>query len=817
MSEWRIPSLSETEWAELGKWFPVTHLYRQRVRNALPPETFQGQLGAQLRLERTAEFLGVVADTHFCRRTPAAIHWQWSITTEERLQRALKHFATENNEGTHPHWAVFAYGKLGSLELNLSSDVDLVWIRQTHEDPHSDNATKAIQKGAQRLRELLMDPTEFGFAHRLDFDLRAGGRLGPVISGLDEWIDYFSNYGEAWERLAFVRFRPIWGSQSVLEQAVAAATKFTFRRYLDFSLMESFKELRQKIHEQNWTRSRDGQIDLKLGLGGIRDLELFVHTLQVVYGGKSQAVRLTSTTGALEELTRISAVPAADSQFLEEHYWRLRNYENLVQARDDQQTHILVENQWDGYFSQEQLRQLKIDMEQCTAIVDSFLGPIDQKRRSLPESALDQKAWLAELGVSPEQQESTWRPLLEQEVFSRQKDRDDRWRKVFLYLVLEKAKVIGVDIPSFLPRLAEFVARIRAKATLFHLLVHNDELVGRLVRLMSQSDYLGQILIHRPELLDSFIYQQQPTISENLGWEEMHQIWRDQKLLSELHGGLDLIENKELDRVLRQQTQTADQIATEILHQLKREFRSDLQILALGKWGAGELGVGSDLDFVFVSQRQPEAVDHQVARRFLNRLTQAPALYSVDLRLKPFGGSGVLVTTWEDLTRFLENEAPAWQRQVYLRARPIETPTAEPVVAIFSALADKGLSPTDLSELTRIRSELIQQNERKHPLKFAAGGLTDIELTLQTAILFHRIKITGPSTNDHFNALIQHHPTWKDCGGDLRRLYWQLRLMDQTQRVTKGLSSNKNSSDFDSLMQHSIYLLGRLDPRLCAR
>lgn len=806
------PILKSEEWAELHRFFPVTRHYRSLVQK-YKDKTDLG-LGDELRLSKANDFLQVTADTHFKRRSPGEIHLNWSMTTEERLQTALMALADEMGYKSNPPWAVFAYGKLGSFELNLSSDVDLVWIREP--------GFEDTQKCLKRFRELIGDSTEFGFCHRLDFDLRAGGRLGPMVSTLDEWIDYFSNFGEAWERLAFVRFRPIWGSSTIIEAAKEASLKFTYRRYLDFSLIEAFKELRQKIHEQNWQRSKDGQIDLKLGLGGIRDLELFVHTMQVVYGGKSPSVRVTSTSAALIELQAIKALSAKDAEFLDEHYWRLRQFENTVQARGDQQTHILNISEWSDYFTAEQIQNLVADMEVCQKLVSGFLGPIDQQRRSLPESEEDQRQWLSDLGLNDDLFIAEWQPMLQQEVLSRQRERDDRWRKVFLFQFLTEAHTIGADINTLMPRLSEFVRKIRAKASLFHLLVHHPDLVNNLVRLLTQSDYLGQILIHRPELLDSFIYQQRPEIHENLGWEQRHDIWLDQKLLSEIQSGLEFLQKKDLASVLVQQTATADQICLEVLNSLKREFHSDLRILALGKWGARELGLKSDLDFIFISSRPPEKIDQQVARRFLNRLTQAPALFSVDLRLKPFGNSGVLVTTWSDVEEYLGKEAEAWLRQVYLRARllgdgPSDNTHGDHVQKIYSTIIQRSLNTNELLELNRIRIELIVQNAGKNPVKFAPGGLVEIELAIQSAILKQKIPIEGPSTEQHFSALMQQDLGHKSSWEELRKIYWELRNEDQYIRLAADANASEVAAKIASLLSGSSALLLSLDPRQTAK
>lgn len=800
-----IPSLSEAEWNELHRHFPVTERYRGIFHQGQGRKDLS--LAEQIRWSKAGDFLGIVADTHFERQTPARIHFSWSASTEMRLQTALRSIADEFQDHS---WSVFAYGKLGSHELNLSSDVDLVWIREPLADPAKNVDAKMLRK----LRMLVADVTPWGFGHRLDFDLRAGGRLGPMTSSLDEWVDYFSNYGEAWERLAFVRFRPLWGSGELLNKATEAAKSFTYRRFLDFSLLDAFKELRQKIHEQNWQRTKEDVIDLKLGLGGIRDLELFVHTLQVVYGGKSPSVRLSSTAGALFELLKIGALSNEDATFLEEHYWRLRTFENLVQAKNDQQTHLLVLPEWNAYLSESRVTQLRKDMEHCREIVSGFLGPIDHNRRSLPESEEDQHEWLTSLGVSEETQADSWKTLAEDQVLSRQRERDDRWRKAFIYQFLTLAHERGLDLDRLMPKLADFTRKLKAKATFFHLLVHNPNLVSQIVQLLGSSDFLGQILIHRPELLDGFVYEQRPEIQQNLSWEEMHSIWRDQKLLSELKAGLSFLEKRDLPALLEQMSSVADSITNEVLNHLKREFHSDLHIVALGKWGAGELGLNSDLDFIFVSSRTPVQVDQQVARRFLSRLTQAPSLFPVDLRLKPHGQSGVLVTTMEDLEKFLAEEAPVWQRQVYLRARHLDVSENKTLRhKILTALYTRNLSADDLDELHRIRQALIDQNQDKPGLKYGPGGLVDIELAVQTALLEHKIWPDASSTSSHFAALMKNSAAESTAWKELQDLYWKLRYMEQSRRLSadsKYLEKQDNSSELRA--QCAAHLL-RLDPR----
>ncbi|RZK47683.1 MAG: glutamine-synthetase adenylyltransferase, partial [Pedobacter sp.] len=153
-----------------------------------------------------------------------------------------------------------------------------------------------------------------GFLFRVDFDLRPGGRSGPLIPTVDQFVDYYGTYGETWERLAFVRFTEIAGNQDMVSEALQFARKFTFRKHLDYTLLDDLKQLRGKIHAQHAGHDADAW-DLKLGVGGIRDIELFVHALQVIHGGKSTLLQTKGTGLALQIIQETKVLPVADSQF----------------------------------------------------------------------------------------------------------------------------------------------------------------------------------------------------------------------------------------------------------------------------------------------------------------------------------------------------------------------------------------------------------------------------------------------------------------------------------------------------------------------
>ncbi|MEN0059159.1 MAG: glutamine-synthetase adenylyltransferase, partial [Bdellovibrio sp.] len=237
----------------------------------------------------------------------------WSEAADKLLEQAFSDsFETEKV-------ALFALGKLGSHELNLSSDVDILLV--------AEEVSSAIQSALRRFQKLLTERTFQGFVFRVDFDLRPGGRQGPLIPTLDQFKDYYGNYGETWERMAFVRLRPLCGDVSIQTDVMDFARKFSFRKHLDFTLLEDLKSLRGKIQGHYWERARNNAVDLKLGVGGIRDVELFTHALQIVHGGRNPILQIKSTSESLEKLQKAQLLPEDEARFLNDHYWNLRTLE----------------------------------------------------------------------------------------------------------------------------------------------------------------------------------------------------------------------------------------------------------------------------------------------------------------------------------------------------------------------------------------------------------------------------------------------------------------------------------------------------------
>ena len=778
-------------------------------------------LAQDLRVLRARHFTESAEATWKKTKSTAEVCRQWSLFADLALQKAFAEASRLCPLSSEV--ALFAYGKLGARELNLSSDVDLVLIAEK-EEPRANEWLRIF-------RELLQDTTEWGFVFRLDFDLRPGGRMGPLVPTHDQFEDYFSNYGEAWERLAFVRFRPVAGDPELQKKCLMVAESFSYRKHLDFTLLEDLKVLRQRIQEQNWRRSENGALDIKLGLGGIRDLELFVHTQQVIHGGRDPVLRTASTEEALEKLWERKILSQDDSQFLISHYWSLRHFENLLQAATDQQIQVLPADQWLDLISEADRQALRAQMQKCQELVTGLLGPVDVKVQSLPGSEAEQRDWLLSLGYSSDILEKIWFGLMQKSVLSRQPERDELYRRRFLFEMTQRLAQQSHHPNLSLEILSDFLKSIRAKATFFHLLLQRPELLERLVLLFSSSSYLSRILIQRPELLDSFLYQLHD--SQNLhDWDQLLPFCLEKKLLTEMTAGLDFLRDQNLEQLLSRISEVADWIALTLLQKLQQEYPSSaLEIIAMGKWGGQELGIHSDLDLVFVTTEAPTEEDFRVARRFVSRMTELQkggALYELDFRLKPHGKGGLLLTTKDELIQYLRTEASAWQRQAYLKARPLKKSGL--AQEIQEACISRSLSEADWQELSQIHSGLLQKTQGPGDLKYSSGGLVETEFVVQLLRLAEKQKPQSTSMLNELADLEKSEINWREIKANyktLRRFEQSLRLLSSRAQISVQEKSEDletlaalNSTTgtelmrrISSLLKQNAALLAPLDPR----
>ncbi len=724
----------------------------------------------QLRNERNLLWNDCALAARTNSRSPKDICTTWSLAADKLLTKAFQQCFQKDEI------ALFALGKLGSLELNLSSDVDILLVCQEY--------SSTLASSLRSFQRTLNDRTFSGFVFRLDFDLRPGGKQGPLLPTIEQLKDYYGNYGETWERLAFVRLRGLCGSQRILEETEAFAKKFSFRKHLDFTLLEDLKHLRSKIQGHYWARSQNGAIDLKLGVGGIRDVELFTHAMQVIHGGRDSLLQMKGTSAALETLAQKSLLPKDEAQFLATHYWNLRRLENYVQALQDEQTHLIKPHESHPEFVRLSLQTLNADMQRCEAIVKDLLGEFPTQINLNKE--------LKSEGFLETEIQDIWSEIISQTALSRNKERDENSRKAFLLDFLQTLKKQKGDTRKGLLLLKDFIQNTRAKASFFSLLLREKKLQQDLAWLFGHSPYLSRIICNRPELLDSFVYRAQDRLSSDLSilLEEL----AEKRLLSEVINGSEYLKSHDLKALVTHLSSTADQIVLELLKSLLIEYPSQIKILTLGKWGGCEMGLRSDLDFVFVIPDAGSDNDFKLARRLITRLTEphrGGRIYSIDMRLRPSGQAGPLVIKESELQEHLQKNAAAWERQAYLKARWLGDTQVSSLQGLF---INKGLTESDLTELERIRQQLLDRQSLN--IKFSEGGLVDIELAAQTSVLMQRKAPSATGTLDLIETC------WQDKGIQLQKHYIRMRQIEQMLQLiaSESLSTiTPNSESFQNL------------------
>lgn len=738
-------------------------------------------LAIDLRIRRNKKFSELANATITGSASSREVCFQWSQFADECLALAFKHCF---DISTH---ALFALGKLGAEELNLSSDVDIVIISTNQNTNPS---------GLKRFIKILNEITASGFVFRLDFDLRPGGRMGSMISSVDEFVDYYGNYGETWERLALVRLREVEGSPVIIEQIQSFKGKFSFKKHLDMGLFEDFKNLRFSI--QNEKRPLPpSQINLKLGVGGIRDIELFTQCLQIINGGKNKTLQTHSTENALSLLAQHSLLPQDQADFLKKHYWNLRTLENYVQ-RENQQTHILDTLEMAQFppYIQNLTKTIESEMSKCHEFVKDLIGeyhPAQEISNLVPKDIITE--------------------IQDISLLSRHRQKDLLQRNTFVQSFSSELQKSNGNWEQGFANLIEFLNSTKAKASFYILLNRNPKLIEEMAWLFGHSPYLSQILCLRPELLDSYIFRSTDLSADSL--EELLEKLTETKLLSELINGSQFLKAKNLHDLTHSCSDVADRILITLSLELKKEYPTEIEILCLGKWGTRELGLQSDLDFILVAPSKVTEVDLKFSRRLISRLTEAHRggnIYAVDTRLRPSGKAGPLVIAAEELKNYLLNSSEPWERQIYLKARWLSTP----LFNFDGILQNMPLTSEDLMILENIREQLIRPLT---DIKYSEGGLLDIELAAQTAQLLK--KSSYPNTQSALSEL-----NWSM----LNKNYTELRVLEQLGRLLSRSSSSQWDSALylqlenltgiadiqryiQSLLQQNLDFMRQVDPR----
>lgn len=734
MIKLRLDDFSAAEIHEAKSW-PAVSRYLEIIERsgktlaALPRTSLETKI-IELKVKRHVAWLECTLALFHNKATDAEVCLHWSLAAENHIRVAYE-ISGLSATGV----GVFALGKLGAKELNLSSDVDLMLI--------DSDGNESPRREAQEFIRILNQADEWGFCHRVDLALRPGGSASTLIPTLSQFENHYGYHGETWERLAFVRFRHIvGGDQSLREQTLRFALGFSYRRHLDYSIIDELRFLIHRIRGENPSTS-GGEFHLKLHPGGIRDVELFTHALQTIHGGRRKDLQTHSTSEALKRLASADILSETEARELDSTYWFYRNLENRLQAVNDEQTYRLT--------NPLHLVEVRRLAKRVIEISDTTFPQVTSVGVPTPED-------LVQRGFNEAVARESLQEILETRILSKKSERDERERNLFLSGFLKSLEASGGDLDLGLGLLVDFIKMTRAKATLFSMLNREPVLIHQLATLFGVSPWAGQVLCSRPELLDAFILRQEATDILSLETDQALDALSERRMLGEIISTLHFLESKDLEACVQNLTQLADSIASDLMLMTAKEIDCEpIGIVALGKWGGRELGLRSDLDFVFVTATTPNSDQHRLARRFLNRMTESHrggSIYSVDLRLRPSGHAGPVLIHIDHLLEHLKHSAAAWERQSWLRARSIETLPHRLGDEVRSTILDRGLSDEEDSELADIAMKLfkpipIDTAKAMIDLKLVHGGLAPIEFAAQIEVLR-----SGPTTRaSHRNLL----------------------------------------------------------------
>jgi glutamate-ammonia-ligase adenylyltransferase len=715
-----------------------------------------------------------------------------------------------------PSLVVLGMGKLGAGELNFSSDIDLIFAYPPGGPgwPGGLPGPEAfyLQLGHQLIRAL-GDRTEHGFVFRVDMRLRPYGDSGPLVLNFDALADYYQLQGREWERYAMIKARPVAGPAAAAEQLMQLLRPFVYRRYLDFGAFESLRGLKEQIAREV---ERKGMRDnIKLGPGGIREIEFIVQAFQLVRGGRQSALQQRPVLDVLGALVMLGYLPEEVARQLAQAYVFLRRTENRLQAYDDQQVHSLPEDDTGrarlafsmGYpgwaeFAASLAAHRNVVQQQFELV---FAAPRDKagagQGRKTPGL---EDVWrgsagretsvrvLAEAGYPDAEETLQWLQAFREGAVNRFLGEQGQQRLNELMPQLLQAAAGEAEPAEVLRRLGELLEAIAGRTTYLSLLVENPLALAQLTRLCGASAWVAAQLAQHPILLDELLDSRalyEPLDKQGLrrllelrmsgipaeDLEQQMDSLRQFRQAAVLHvAAADIVAGLSLAKVGDYLTWIAEVVLEKSLqlawgHLVARHGRplckvngkleeAGFAIVAYGKLGGYELGYGSDLDVVFLHDSSGEEQQTSGPRvlannefftrlsqriiHILNTFTSAGILYEVDMRLRPNGASGMLVSSLEAFADYQRRSAWTWENQALVRARVVCG--AEEIARRFKRIRAGVLArPREAGELRRevvemrerMRQELDKSDTDKVDLKQSRGGIVDVEFMVQCGVL----------------------------------------------------------------------------------
>ncbi len=715
-----------------------------------------------------------------------------SQLAELAIQEALRHLSAWQQQaygtpigeesGTPQELIVVGMGKLGGNELNVSSDVDLVYIYPEEGQAGKLSNHEYFTKLAQKLTQTISELTADGYVFRVDLRLRPYGDSGPVVSSFAMLEEYFITQGREWERYAWIKARALSGDAAGLDQL---ARPFVYRKYLDYGAIASMRDLHAQIRRE--VARRDLTDNIKLGPGGIREIEFIAQVFQLIRGGKEAALQLRPTRATLDLIAARNLLPQATVTQLQRAYALLRNLEHRLQYLDDAQTqalpaaeadraliaHAMGASDWATFNTLLSAERQLVD-EHFGKIFSTNEQPADQASRWQASAWFNQEdptASLAPLGYAD--------PAAAAELLKRFK-LSQRYRNLpatsqarldlLMPRIIEAAAQHG-QANETLARMIALIEAISRRESYLALLTEYPDTLTHVVRVCGASAWAADYLTQHPILLDELLDTR--TLMEQRDWPLLAQKLRQELddfpdterqmdtlrhfkhaqtfhlLAQDLEGVLSI------EKLSDELSAVAECVLAEVLRLAwlsllrKHSETPHFAIIGYGKLGGKELGYASDLDIVFLyDDAHPDAAETyaRLAQRinsWLTTLTPAGILYETDLRLRPEGASGLMVSSLAAFEQYQQETAWVWEHQALTRARFVAGDAA--IGVRFEKIRRNIICRT--RDTTALRQEVLNMRQKMHDahrntsdlfdLKHDAGGIIDVEFLVQYLVLAH--------------------------------------------------------------------------------
>jgi len=722
-----------TDWAE----FQIQHSFCDIF--SLPRKYRQSRLA--LIATRDLEYTKPEAHIHTLKQTSQLaklmIEFAYNIASRESEQRFGNVY---NQQGEKQNFVIFALGKLGGHELNYSSDVDLVFC---YSDGGESNGKKNLDaytyftRLGRRIIQILDNVTNDGIVYRVDMRLRPFGSASPLVCSLSNLLHYLESEGRDWERYAWLRASYVAGDKSIGLNTLKAIQPFIYRKYLDYNIFESLRQIKQQIVRQQL----DDKDNIKLGIGGIREIEFIVQTLQITFAGRNKQLRGNDLWQQMHNLQAQGHISVKNLQHLTAAWLFLRKLENLCQIIHDRDSHHLPKNT-------EQLAR-------CMGYKDTKTLLIRSQTHRKNVHQIFEKLFLNNKTVSKPKHENLQIQNIKDNISKKNYPKQSKHKIYAAYDAFIPLLDKHENNPTIVKRYQQVITAISKRTSYLSMLIESPLILKKLVQKISHSEYFSNSIANNPSLLETlFEGIDQEDFDIALQWQyfsNKHKLGDEEQYLEMLCQFKQSIQFKSIMAYIDEvnTAQTTSKILTNLAQfilslvikqaweQIQKNLMCEIQandliVIAYGSLAMQNMHLQSDFDLVFILNQEIKDDNHKFIMRWIKRIvhllsikTYSGSLYQLDTQLRPNGKSGTAIVTQSSFENYQLNDAWLWEHAALIKTRAVYATKAQTLW--FNRFRKKVLclkrdAETVDKELMEMAKKLDQLSNKDHQQEFKMLG-----------------------------------------------------------------------------------------------